>query len=72
MGAATADMSNKQDVLKRDRRESVCWTWLGHQLFILIFENYIHIGNESIYKRIKVLIKFVCKLPFTFYFYSLI
>ena len=28
--------------------------------------------NESIYKRIKVLIKFVCKLPFTFYLYSLI
>ena len=43
---------------------------------MLIFDNYvdsyIDIGNESIYKRIKVLIKFVCKLPFTFYFYSLL
>ena len=29
---------------------------------------YIDIGNESICKGIKVLIKFVCKLPFTFYF----
>ena len=38
-------------------------------LFILIFNNnYIDIGNESIYKRIKV----VCKLPFTFYFHGLI
>ena len=40
--------------------------------FLLIFDNYIDIWNESIYKRIKVLIKFVCKLPFTFYFYSFI
>ena len=34
----------------------------------MIFNNYIDIGNESICKGIKVLIKFVCKLPFTFYF----
>ena len=54
----------------RDRRESVCWTWLGHRFFMLIFNNYIDIGNESIHKIIKVLIKLVCKLPFTFYFYS--
>ena len=55
-----------------DGRESVCCTWVGHRFFKLIFDTYILIGNESIYKRIKVLIKFVCKLPFTFYFYSLI
>ena len=41
----------------RDRCESICWTWLGHRLFILIFDNYIEIGNESSYRRIKVLIK---------------
>ena len=41
-------------------------------IFLLIFDNYIDIWNESIYKRIKVLIKFISKLPFTFYFYSLI
>ena len=52
----------------RDRCESVCWTWPGHRFFILIFDNYIEIGNESIYKRIKVLIKFVCKLPFKYNF----
>ena len=38
----------------------------------LFYNNYVGIRNESIYKRIKVLIKFVCKLPFTFYLYSLI
>ena len=38
----------------------------------LFCNNYVGIRNESIYKRIKVLIKFVCKLPFTFYLYSLI
>ena len=70
--ATTADMSgeNYRTRRPRDRRESVCWAWLGHRFFILIFDNYIHIGNESNYKRIKVLIKFVCRLPFTFYFYS--
>ena len=44
----------------------------GHRFFLLIINNYIDIVNESIYKRIKVLIKFVCKLPFTFYFHGLI
>ena len=38
----------------------------------LFYNNYVGIRNESIYKRIKVLIKSVCKLPFTFYLYSLI
>ena len=38
----------------------------------IFYNNYVDIRNESIYKRIKVLIKFVCKLPFTFYLYSLI
>ena len=71
---ATADTSaeNYRTRCPRDRRESVCWTWLGHWFFILIFDSYIDIWNETIYTRIKVLIKFVCKLPFTFYFYSLI
>ena len=36
-------------------------------LYIDIY-NYIDIGNESICKGIKVFIKFVCRLPFTFYF----
>ena len=73
-GTATADTSaeNYRTRRPRDSCESVCWTWLGHRFFILILDNYIDIENESIYKRIKVLIKFVCKLPFTFYFYSLI
>ena len=73
-GTATADTSAESYRTRRprDRRESVYWTWLGHRFFILIFDNYIDIGNESIYTRIKVLIKFVCKLPFAFYFYSLI
>ena len=60
---------------ERDCHESVCRTWLhtlGHRFFILIFDNYIHIWNESIYNRIKVLIKFVCKLLLTFYFHNLI
>ena len=30
---------------------------------------YIHIGNENIYKRFKVLTKSVYKLPSAFYFY---
>ena len=69
-GTATADTSVENYRMRRTRRyrrESVCWTWLGHRLFILIFNNYVDIRNESIYKRIKVLIKFVCKLPFIFY-----
>ena len=69
MGTATTDTSaeNYRTRHPRDRRESVCWTWLGHRFFILIFNNYVDIRNESIYKRIKVLIKFVCELPFTLY-----
>ena len=67
-----ASAENYRTRRPRDRGESVCWTWPGHRFFIVIFNNYIDIGNESIHKRIKVLIKFVCKLPFTFYFYSLL
>ena len=37
-----------------------------------MFNSYVDIRNERICKTIKVLIKFVCKLPFTFYLYSLI
>ena len=60
-GTATADTSAENYRMRRprDRRESVCWTWLGHRLFILIF-------------NIKLLIKFVCKRPFIFYLYSLL
>ena len=73
-GTTTADTSAENYRMRRprDRRESVCWTWLGYLFFILIFNNYVDIRNESIYKRIKVLIKFVCKLPFIFYLYSLL
>ena len=60
-GTATADTSAENYRMRRprDRHESVCWTWLGHRLFILIF-------------NIKLLIKFVCKRPFIFYLYSLL
>ena len=72
MGTVDTSTENYRMRHPRDHRESVCWTWpwLGYRFLILIFDNYIYIENESIYKRIKVLIKFVCKLPFTFYFYS--
>ena len=73
-GTTTADtlVENYRTRRPRDRRESVCWTWLGHLFFILIFNNYVDIRNDSIYKRIKVLTKFACKLPFIFYLYSLL
>ena len=50
-GTATADTSaeNYRTRRPRDRRESVYWAWLGHRFSILIFDNYIYIGNESIY-----------------------
>ena len=39
------------------------------RLLILYINIYIHIGNENIYKRFKVLTKSVYKLPSAFYFY---
>ena len=33
MGTATAD-TRLRKTTERDRRESVCWTWLGHRFFI--------------------------------------
>ena len=50
-GTATADTSaeNYRTRRPRDRRESVYWVWLGHRFFILIYDNYIYIENESTY-----------------------
>ena len=72
-GTATADTSAKN---YRTRRPCHIATnqFAGHGVArpSIFYDNYVDIRNESIYKRIKVLIKFVCKLPFTFYLYSLI
>ena len=49
---SAAQKTTKQDVLLIAVNQFV-----GHRFFILIFDNYIviEIGNESIYRRIKVL-----------------
>ena len=63
--------STEQDVLDRDCRESVCWTWLGHRLFILTFDNYNHIRNESIYKKNQGFDKICLQIAFYILFLQL-